>query len=841
MAGTPETLFFFEVFVDYVRFNGAGKVDKVKPAVGVRFLDFPTLLIYSSEDHNFLSKTSSDKRLSSSCASSPTGEESVAFCFKKGKSCLFKISLDALHTHLSSTPVYTMLLDVGGDDVPKLIGSSFMSLAKLTASIKLDVEKHGIWTPAAYGENRINCLLNLMGERIGTISLACKLVSLAASSIPNITKRNLELSTGSETNPTKSAIAEENLNNKMSVDKFQPPHPENSTVTSTYVQQPLCINKHPVLSETSKTNKLHISSVCSQEEQHIKEYRASFHEVKSGGDQLCSTFCPPPLFYNSSRRNPQQLSAKSYQMVNTTAESLRMMDLTTKDCNNETCRMECVHRVKEEPKKSEEAGLHPSSGTLISQTEPTVLRDAIRQLPLLSTLLIELSHLNGQLQLQQPLPVQSAQEGFLGLMSAISPQTNVLQTALSLVQGPDHSITNRDLFAECTGRNTHGNSHVSSKSCISPFISTKKQPVGSKSHRELSHPKQKLRYGLTHSFRLRLRQIKPGLMRHHECMEKSKTRVIVNSQKKTSAKEDHTSASQSFSRDLEKCGQTTETDCLLPETAGLSHSQKSSMGKDFHNKRDKVHVQSAPGQHFDHSTYEKETDPFYLVQKSTDLQGSSESDVGNNGHYRPSHRSDSNSESSPEPCKYQDDFTSLDPTDGSPNPLSSPEPSRPQMTQISSGSSSLGSSSSVSSVHKSRPHPVPVKTQTSPKRSLKGTCMIKPVTAALSDSTPSGLSDDAKSRNSVHPHRNSESYRSFPESPTVSRKVESPMSDQANEIAPMKEQYVDKFQTSDEFMLESVSSTGPKEKMDKLSSLGFQNKYLPISKLVVNQLPGYTL
>uniref|UniRef100_A0A3B1J5Y4 Microtubule-associated protein 10 C-terminal domain-containing protein n=1 Tax=Astyanax mexicanus TaxID=7994 RepID=A0A3B1J5Y4_ASTMX len=674
-----------------------------------------------------------------------------------------------------------MLLDVGGDDVPKLIGSSFMSLAKLTASIKLDVEKHGIWTPAAYGENRINCLLNLMGERIGTISLACKLVSLAASSIPNITKRNLELSTGSETNPTKSAIAEENLNNKMSVDKFQPPHPENSTVTSTYVQQPLCINKHPVLSETSKTNKLHISSVCSQEEQHIKEYRASFHEVKSGGDQLCSTFCPPPLFYNSSRRNPQQLSAKSYQMVNTT---------------------------------SEEAGLHPSSGTLISQTEPTVLRDAIRQLPLLSTLLIELSHLNGQLQLQQPLPVQSAQEGFLGLMSAISPQTNVLQTALSLVQGPDHSITNRDLFAECTGRNTHGNSHVSSKSCISPFISTKKQPVGSKSHRELSHPKQKLRYGLTHSFRLRLRQIKPGLMRHHECMEKSKTRVIVNSQKKTSAKEDHTSASQSFSRDLEKCGQTTETDCLLPETAGLSHSQKSSMGKDFHNKRDKVHVQSAPGH---------------------------ESDVGNNGHYRPSHRSDSNSESSPEPCKYQDDFTSLDPTDGSPNPLSSPEPSRPQMTQISSGSSSLGSSSSVSSVHKSRPHPVPVKTQTSPKRSLKGTCMIKPVTAALSDSTPSGLSDDAKSRNSVHPHRNSESYRSFPESPTVSRKVESPMSDQANEIAPMKEQYVDKFQTSDEFMLESVSSTGPKEKMDKLSSLGFQNKYLPISKLVVNQLPGYTL
>ncbi|XP_066534358.1 microtubule-associated protein 10-like [Hoplias malabaricus] len=182
MADTHQTMCSFELFVEYVRFDDP-QANNLKPAVSVRLLDFPTLLICPPENRN--------DGLSKPEPSIQTRGNGHVYYFNKGKSCLFKINLDSFHTHLSRTPLYTMALDVR-DDIPKLMGSSLISLARLASSIKLAVDQHGIWPPAAYGENCVCRLLNLMGENIGTVSLACKMVSLGASLIPHISESKVD-------------------------------------------------------------------------------------------------------------------------------------------------------------------------------------------------------------------------------------------------------------------------------------------------------------------------------------------------------------------------------------------------------------------------------------------------------------------------------------------------------------------------------------------------------------------------------------------------------------------------------------------------------------------------
>ncbi|RXN09404.1 microtubule-associated 10 [Labeo rohita] len=176
MSSTQETLFSLELVIDYVRFDGS-RGNVLDPAVAVRFLDFPTLLIHQSKQDDLPSKSGyADLCLSPEALSEPDDEEHVKYSFHRGKSCLFKISLHSLHTHLLNTPLYAMVLDVK-DEIPKLIGSSLISLAKVTEKIKVDVEKHGIGNPSAYGERLITPVCNLMGNSIGVISLAFKIVN----------------------------------------------------------------------------------------------------------------------------------------------------------------------------------------------------------------------------------------------------------------------------------------------------------------------------------------------------------------------------------------------------------------------------------------------------------------------------------------------------------------------------------------------------------------------------------------------------------------------------------------------------------------------------------------
>lgn len=291
MSSAQETLFSLELVIDYVRVDGSrGSV--LAPAVGVRFLDFPTLLIYQSGHEDVSSKSGyADLSVSPEALSQQDDGDSLKYSFHKGKSCLFKMNLDSLHNHLLNTPLYAMVLDVK-DEIPKLIGSSLISLAKATERIKLDVGKHGNGTSSAYGERLLTSICNLMGKSIGAISLAYKIVSLGAHLIPHIPENRVcEVGvTRGKAEQLESVHAKCEMPTKVSENHLG------------YVLS-------PQISLDGQSADVVISEA--KQPGLPAEQRASWTEDA----QEYTEFCPPPLFYSSGLKNQQERKSRRFTLL----------------------------------------------------------------------------------------------------------------------------------------------------------------------------------------------------------------------------------------------------------------------------------------------------------------------------------------------------------------------------------------------------------------------------------------------------------------------------------------------------------------------------------------------
>ncbi|XP_066534355.1 microtubule-associated protein 10-like [Hoplias malabaricus] len=518
------------------------------------------------------------------------------------------------------------------------------------------------------------------------------------------------------------------------------------------------------------------------------------------------------------------------------------MDLNTNDTENESDSSANVSAYEiQESRNTGESHVFSNAEKHQSQNVPCVL--TVAQLPLLSALLVELSHLHGQMQHQQRPPsihphqvnlYKSEQEHTPTPASEKWPQTKNVKAAESPYQGSvQPSIP--------------GHRHC--KPLKSHLFSPKIQHTVAESTQRRSHPKRKLRYGLTHGFHLRLKQIKPGRTRHHECVETFMTKPAEPQTKISSKLKQDKLLRQVFNRDLDgTLLHSLETNHATSDIR-LSHSQKNPcknltkqiklpVVKDCHDTADKevqVNVPSTLGQNMDHKAHELECkhqmNPSHLIQNSSNLQWSFKSNVRTVRPCSPSHSSVS-IHNSPQPDEYQDVFTSLDTTDGSPDPLCSLKPCTVQRTGASSGNISSDSS---------KPHPVPYKTQTSLKRSLNMIHVVKPHLQNVTCSTSSDDSKSGVSRGSVCRQRNSESCGGSLKSPAMCLVLTTLQSSEVNGSAPTGKLPADKCQLSDDSILESLSSTDSEEERNELGSLGFLKKCQPISELVVNKLPGYTL
>ncbi|XP_029925792.1 microtubule-associated protein 10 [Myripristis murdjan] len=820
-----ETLFSFELLVEYIRIDDERKVSD-ELALGVRLLDFPTLLIYQPAN-----------------AAGNGGE----YTFNRGKSCLFKMDLDSLHTHLSNAPLYAMVLDVK-EEIPKLVGSAQISLTKLVDRIKSEVNCHGISTPSAQEGKGLVRLCNLMGEKIGSISLTYNLSSLGASLLPHISGNSKHAKSGVH----REQHIEENTT-KVDPEQVPSPRLDNKAVFCKSACMTGASNDKSLIKNEARQD----DGVCAttQTQTPPGEVHQSIEENDCDPEEDLTAFCPPRLFYRGSVEKTRKNETVDNKLLKLDLKSLMLdgassEDGMLEDTNEGPVSPEIDPTVRDDV-KSRNQEHHEAS-----RVSPNVLGEALRQLPLLNALLIELSQLNGQSP-QQPLSVhpnlawiyrastEPADEQVNphpeGQAKLMHNTRQVASPRLKDLHSPKYCSTPRGRPAsERQGRNTKMEAaFLGSKSSIAPS-------------------RKKLVHGMTKTFHLRMKLITPGLVKRHECMEtrtepqrhnaKEKTLNTTNKIIKRTSREATLNQSASLNENIETvmssiaghCAQQAATvrhkNKSTNKSAGAVHCRQDSDSQKLTGKQYSEaglqwsHIPSVDGEDVSQST-DKKKHSSESCQIRLETPRSS-------GLSSPKSSCSDSSRAGKEEREYTDDFTSLEPSDGcSPDPLSSPEPAAAKAQRSPVCGDPFDSDSDLEDIQKRAVLPVPVKAHGSPQRSLRATHIIRPRTqaSALSVSSDNDDLDGSASIQTVRSRKQTtESFRAVRGSGTESlRSSGSQRSDSTYNSSPVRE-----------YSAKSGLSCEPQEAGemdDELGSLDFKNRYHHISELVANKLPGYTM
>lgn len=334
-------MFLFEFLVENVRLERLFKVSH-RLAVGVRLLDFPLLLIYQpsgNKDHT--EREEHDK----------PGE----YTFNRGKSCFFKMNRPSLHVQLSNTPLYAMVLDATEDN-PRLVGSSLISLAKAVNR----VEQGGVSSPSSHRGRGLVSLCNLAGERIGTISLSYKLVSLGASLLSHIAEKRRFKRTGGQ---QQERVKEKNKSPESNV--FSP--------TMDKLELNVQSNKQTDSKILLGEDKLDDSAACISAESPNENYY----------EEDLAVFCPPHLYYSNTAQERSSNNEVDYKFLNLDLEAFTYED-------------SCLEDEKDEGLSSQQKVAftsNMSTGQEANGRTPNILREALKKLPLLNALVTELSQL----------------------------------------------------------------------------------------------------------------------------------------------------------------------------------------------------------------------------------------------------------------------------------------------------------------------------------------------------------------------------------------------------------------------------------------------------------------
>uniref|UniRef100_A0A3Q1G9A3 Microtubule associated protein 10 n=1 Tax=Acanthochromis polyacanthus TaxID=80966 RepID=A0A3Q1G9A3_9TELE len=779
-----ETLFSFELMVENIRIEKHCKVSD-ELAVGVRLLDFPTLLIYQpQQSSNSVKQPEQNER-----------DKRGEYAFHRGKSCYFKMNLNSLHVQLSNTPLYAMVLDVK-EEIPRLVGSSLISLAKVMDRIGQDVTECGVSTPSSHRERGIVAICNLTGEKIGSISLSYKLLCLGASLLPHITeRRGLESTSGG----LQECVKEKNKSTE-------------SLPLDCGNMGSLTLDKCDLRRDIQNNGLANTKVMLNEDKQDDDAEHRPPNQTEASFEEDLTVFCPPHLYYSNSAEEKSRTEEGDYKLLNIDSEAFTFEDSCSEDEGNEKeAGVSMIHQ-----KGSHNTKVSSSQET--SGVTPNVLGEALRQLPLLNALLVELSQLNGQI------PQQS-----LTVHPSLAWIYRPVSTEASAGQG------NKP-------QNTQTMSLTYSKS------STKSS-------------RKKLVYGTTKTFNLRLKQISPLKVKHRECSDLIQNEAQLSTTKgkskpssktlKSSKRKSVLNQSSNLNEHIETVIQSVTVDSALQGTITLK--QKNQQGK-VHVRQDRdtermsektssserdfkfIHIPHVDSDSFPQSNDKKE-------HHSESDQSQSESDrgkektqsAGSSRHSSPKSSFSDLSRAENEEADYADDFNSFEPSDAySPDLVSSPEASRAKTPK----SPVLCYSDSASEgVRRASVLPVPVKAPSSPQRALRGTHIIRPRThtSALSFSSDDGTRDESASLQAAH----------FRKLTAASSRVE--WSSGGESFMSSRGPRSESGKNSDavrRLSAESRCSFEPQEVEeveDELGSLDFRNEYQHISKLVASKLPGYTM
>lgn len=794
---TAETLFSFELLVECVSITEEGSKVSDELAIGVRLLDFPTLLIYQPQQRS-------------------AGFKQGEYIFNKGKSCVFQMNLNSLHSQLLNSPLYAMVLDVK-EELPRLVGTSLISLAKVVARIWLDVTENGVSSPSSYGEQGVVAVCNLRGEKIGSISLSYKLLSVGASFLPRIRDFRGDKSSGSLVPQVDSMIVE-----KVFADEF--PHECGNAFFDTEEMTNIKLNDCGSGTEDR-------ASVVEKVPEPENEILQKHTETDDSFEDFLTVFCPPHLVYNSSFENGNK--SRKEDCRNLTPVSV---GFTYEDSEEETSL-----KVEETSSPTMNQGLRHAAETVRNQcksgTTLNNLGEVLQQLPLLNALLVELAQLNDR-NPKRPL--------------SIHPHLAWIYRPASAEPAGEHvdplQKTQRKLSQKTTkSAHPHAKMHTFRNSS-EPVKSESTRGKGRQADANTSRTshRKKFIYGTTKTFNLRRNLNFRQRNERHECLEliKNETNTSTTKEKTVSPNrikahkmESALNQSAGLDENVETMMQSMQVNTGIQETVPTSPKNlEDKVGKQHSKERASLSSRSLKVIHLPCVDVDGS-----VSNKARRHSASDQSLSGSDRHRAKAEALGSGKDISPKSSasyssgeenreeRYDDDFNSLEPSDSdSSEPVTSPVSSKTPRSTPRHGR--CASDSDPENFCSRAVLPVPIKASTSPQRALMGTHVIRPQAHTPTQSFHAGdrhssVSSQIIQKQSGRSRRSpgGDSYMSSEGQNSKSHKNCKPVGG---------------------FSRESVSSFEPdemEELSDELGSLDLRMQAQPISNLIANKLPGYTM
>lgn len=446
MATSQDSLFSLEVVVEKLYLP---HVQCRFPAVAFRLLDFPTILISHVEKElsdGIKGKINRDPYYKVPNQFAELQDKHGNFMVKKGKSCLFKISIDTLMMHLSNTPVYIMVIDEY-TDVPKLLGNSSLALNEAIDSIKADIKRNGHTVPSVHGDKGLFKIYSLMGKEIGYMIMGFRLLSLGPGLIAHLPSSALA-KRASHRNITKSEVKQSAIEEIMEVKEQQVAH---AVVKPGHVKSREDLNntremgsmtdveKCDALMQTieiddekghisvsTKTEKKPCKSIETQTERRPKrvpikaeDFKIQLEESDSDDGILINPNInyPPPLFYNSKAEPDVQIDrdVNTYLGYSSMFDEATLEDLSEDD-----------HFEKEEPTKMTKHG-----------NDQVTISNIVKEVPMLNDAkTVVISNIQGAGKQKQQGVSPSHNLDALNMSEPLFPLLTALLTELSKIQNP---------------------------------------------------------------------------------------------------------------------------------------------------------------------------------------------------------------------------------------------------------------------------------------------------------------------------------------------------------------------------------------------------------------------
>ncbi|XP_060628738.2 microtubule-associated protein 10 [Anolis sagrei] len=537
----------------------------LRPAVALRLLDFPTLLVRAPQ----------------------AALRGPLVPFGRGKSCLFRLRPESLREVLRRSPLYALLLGLSpsGPGPARLLASCSVSLADAAEELLL------LPPGPSGGRGGRFPLRDLAGEPVGELALSYRLSNLgpcprshlgqgAAPARPCLQKGAEE---PSKRQPSLELIPEGDEEQDLAPEPFSLgsassghaelpfdshteagarspsgtrsksptlPHSKSPTgirsksATETRAKSPTVprSKSHTKARSRSPTETRRSSPTRTRSGSHSRPHSKSHTELSllEADNELdieANIFCPPPMYYTCPPASPSPMPPSTSSVIMTVAAA------------QESFPDEVVTVPSAVPLVEKEPARPFREATPAAQTRgsPEQLRQNLNQLPLLNALLVELSLLNNPS--LQPHP------------SSVHPQLAWLYQNKEVAKAPDPC--DKTVCPCCEEKKgTHHKDRGRSISpklkrtrpehlkCISPAFPLpclgKTSPKIAYSERlrteknnakENSPPRRKLTYGLTNTLRLRLQRSNPAMLKVHEKREhrRKKQGELVEKKKKTSS------------------------------------------------------------------------------------------------------------------------------------------------------------------------------------------------------------------------------------------------------------------------------------------------------------------